>query len=282
MGSDTERSVPDLEAIQGLWRVVSYISRGSPIHSGTTHYLFEKNRVKAINPSLVDGGDWASFELDPDTHPKRLSMTYEWTNREGNPVTRIHREAYELDGDTLRLCWPNVFGHYPEVISDRIHGVSTLTRDSGPLPTTKLRSGKQPIDDPVIGRLIWDDNFDSWDTRIQLGSGDQIDCHIEPGNRSDETVVEAGREAIDWLRLNEANARRYAAQELLDTHNDSWNDGDAISSETFAGRMSLESIAVDSSGGIELYYNDGELFCGHCIIVSVTESREFKHASFAG
>jgi uncharacterized protein (TIGR03067 family) len=157
----------DQQAIQGLWRVVSYVARGGPVGTATTHYHFDGNRVKAINPSLVDGGDWSLFELEPQARPKRFTMTSERTGKAEQPVRRIDRWLYEIERDSLRICWPSVFGEYPDVLSDRTHGVITLVRDPGPIPTTKRRSGKQSIADPVLGRLTWDDNFDRWDARVE-------------------------------------------------------------------------------------------------------------------
>src|SRR5437870_1587114 len=97
----------DQQAIQGLWRLVSCVARGGPIGTTTTHYQFEGGRVKAIIPSLVDGGHWSVFELDPQTRPKRFTMTTEWTGKGEKPVRRIDCWLYDLDGDTLRLCWPS-------------------------------------------------------------------------------------------------------------------------------------------------------------------------------
>jgi len=282
MAAKSRATASDLDAIQGLWRLVSYIARGAPVHSSATHYQFEGSRVKEITPSLVDGGMWATFELDADEWPKQLTTTYEWPTEGGQAVTRVNREAYDLDGDTLRICRPNVWGEYPDTISDKDHTVVTLHRDSGPPPATKQRSGKQPIDDPVLGKLTWNDNFDEWDGRVVLHPELEVVCHFTPSGGQDEQIVTAGRDFIAWLRTNEPAARRYAASELLDTHNDCWNDDDPISAETFADRMTLETAAIRPDGAAGLYYRDGNLFWGHCIIVSVNADRGFKDATIAG
>jgi hypothetical protein len=96
------------------------------------------------------------------------------------------------------------------------------------------------------------------------------------------TALTRGREFVRWLRRHEPAARRFAAAELLETYNGSWNEGEPISIGTFAGRMTLESVGIDPDGGASLYYHDGDLFWGHCIIVSVGEDGEFKGATIAG
>jgi uncharacterized protein (TIGR03067 family) len=273
----------DQQAIQGLWRFVSCVARGGPVGTATTHYQFDGNRVKEIDPAQVDGGDWATFELHPKARPKRLTMTSEAVGKGGKPVRRVDRWVYDLDGDTLRLCWPSVFGDYPDALSDQTHGVITLARDRGPPPRTKQPSGKKPVEDPVLGRLTWDDNYDWWEAQVELKPGLAVEVHVTPGDGKDDvTAVAGGREFIRWLRRHEPAARRFAAAELLNTHNGSWNDGEPISVRTFAGRITLEGVGIDSDGGASLYYHDGDLFWGHCIIVSVGENREFKHATIAG
>src|SRR5215813_8824270 len=172
--------VSDQELIQGLWRVVSRIARGRPIKSATTHVQFDGNRVKMISPLLVEGGDWSAFELDPNVRPRRFTMTSEWIGDDGRPVRRTDRWLYELEGDLLRLCWPSVFGEYPNELSDAAHGVETLVRDHGPPPQTKRASGKTPLADPVLGTLVWSDNHDWWDAKLELRPSLTIRVHITP------------------------------------------------------------------------------------------------------
>jgi uncharacterized protein (TIGR03067 family) len=274
--------VTDQNAIQGLWRLISYISQSRPVTSSSTHYQFKENMVKEVSPSLVDGGSWAAFELDTNARPKRLTVTYEWVGRDGQTVSRIYRNSYELDGDTLRVCIPRVWGTVADVISDKEHSVITLVRDNGPPPATKLPAGKKPVEDAVLGQVIWNDNYDNWEARLELKTGSVVDFHLWPGGRSDEAILEAGREAVQWLRNNEPAARHFAASRMLDGHNDSWNDGEPISAEAFASRMTLETASIQADGGIDLYYQDGDLFWGHCIIISVSGERQFIDASIAG
>jgi hypothetical protein len=106
---------------------------------------------------------------------------------------------------------------------------------------------------------------------------------VRPGDdRDDVMAVTASREFILWLRRHELDARQFAAGELLETHNDAWNEDEPISAQTFAERMTLEGVGVDRDGCGSLYYEDGDLFWGHCIVVSVDRNREFRSADIAG
>src|SRR5207244_1089620 len=104
---------------------------------------------------------------------------------------------YELDDETLRLCWPNVFGDYPDALSDRTHGVVTLTRYFGPPPETKRPSGKKPIENPILGRLTWNDSFDWWQARVELMAGSTIEFYVRPGDGQDDgAAVKTGQEFV--------------------------------------------------------------------------------------
>jgi len=275
----------DQQAIQGLWRITSRIARGRPIKSTTTHIQFDANRVKMISPLplLVEGGDWSLFELDQNARPKRFTMISERTGNDGRPDRRTDRWLYEIEGDVLRLCWPSTFGEYPDEFSDVTHSVEALVRDPGPPPQTKRPSGKKPFVDPVLGTLTWNDNLDWWDARLELRPGLAISVHVAPGaGEDDATAVATGRRFIDWLRSHEPDACRFAATKLLNTHNSSWNDEEPISAQAFAERMTLDAVGIDPEGSASLYYDDGDLFWGHCILVSVTKDREFAGANIAG
>jgi hypothetical protein len=160
--------------------------------------------------------------------------------------------------------------------------VVTLTREHGPPPQTKQPSGKAPLDVPGVGRLTWDDDLDWWQGEIIAQTGESASLHIEIEDETPERVAEAARRFVAWLAAHEPAARQFAANRLLDLHNDTWNDGDEISTDDFVSRMSLESAGWSRNGRANLYYRDGELFWGHCIIVTVDASGAFVDASIAG
>jgi uncharacterized protein (TIGR03067 family) len=275
----------DRKTLQGLWRVVSMVKRGSEVYSSNTHYLFDGDRVKAITPSLVDGGRWSTFDLDPTSDPKRFTMISEIEGRDG-PFQRVDRWLYEVTGDQLRLCWPSVFGKYPDLVSDTDHAVITLARDHGPLPQTKQASNRATIEDPVLGLIVWDDDLNYWKAKAALDAGSSFDVTISTDEATDPfsneaAIAMAARDLVDWLRDNDIAARRFAASHLLQLHNDTWNQGRPITADEFTERMQLQSANLDS-GGVELFYDDGDLFWGHSISISLGSERDFIDATIAG
>lgn len=275
----------DLERIQGLWKVVSVLHKGSTVGYGPTHWEFDGNRVQEIDPHYVYGGSWVTFALDPTTTPKRIDTTHEVTNREGEIVRRTFKECYELDGDTLRIGGAQIFGEYPEAVSDQISTVTTLTRYHGSRPETKQPSGKQPIDNPVLGVLTWNDDREQWEAAIELLPGLKVDISLSPDGKGDEETIASGQAFIEWIKSHEQEAREYAAREMTELAED-WRDEDEepdeITPESFANRITLEAISMGAGGEATLWYDDGNLFAGHVVVVSVSPSREFTDAEMMG
>jgi len=69
---------------------------------------------------------------------------------------------------------------------------------------------------------------------------------------------------------------------LLPIHNDSWNDGTPITEAAFIARMKLESACIFPDGTSELFYEDGDLFWGHMIVITLNQGGAFEDADIAG
>ncbi|HNX58970.1 MAG TPA: DUF2262 domain-containing protein [Spirochaetota bacterium] len=268
----------DYARLQGLWKLKSCIARGGEVISSVTHLLFEGRKIKRIDPDEVDGGNWDSFVLDEKASPKRFTLTSEWAGKGGQVNRRVDRWLYEVTDDTLKLCWPNIFGDFPDVLSDTEHGVETFTRDAGPLPETKKASGRRPVDLPYPGTFTWDDNYEWWETELKSGKR-IVSISISPENPDDDISRYSG--LIKWIMKNTKEIGEYAASELLENHNENWNDGKPITSAKFVSKLGLDSIHIDPDG-ISVYFDDGDLFYGHCIIVSIDHNNNFTGADIAG
>jgi hypothetical protein len=73
-------------------------------------------------------------------------------------------------------------------------------------------------------------------------------------------------EEAEWnMRIEEC-----AVEELLDLRNDTWRqDGEPeLTAVQFVARMALTDISITSEGEFEFWYDDGELFWDHAIMVS--------------
>jgi uncharacterized protein (TIGR03067 family) len=274
----------DESVIQGAWRVVSIKSDGHAVGSSASHYIYDRGTQKEIVPDLVDDGKLRStYELDTRKNPKRMVMKLDYNGPNGPPDPHpiILHYVYSLKGSKLILCCGrgDVF---PSKLSDKGCMLTTLVREKGPVPEMKKPSGKPPIQDKVLGTLKWEDNFEWWSTKVKIGSGfADLSINARPNGKNLKAMLKLGQQFVQWLRKHEVKAREFAAEWLLDLHNDSWNEGRSTSRSAFIKRMKLGSVVL-STNGATLYYRDGGLFWGHSILVNVTKRLAFKDANIAG
>ena len=71
---------------------------------------------------------------------------------------------------------------------------------------------------------------------------------------------------------------------MLELKNKTWLDEneEPLTSEQFKNCMVLKSIAIWTDGSVEFYHNDGDLFFGHYILVTMDSSDRFLDAHIAG
>lgn len=86
----------------------------------------------------------------------------------------------------------------------------------------------------------------------------------------------------------DARWRAYAATTLVDLAND-WQDQAAegeveqvVTPESFVRRIRLSELAITSDGAATPYYDDGDLFLGHVILVEVEPDGSMTDAYIAG
>lgn len=108
---------------------------------------------------------------------------------------------------------------------------------------------------------------------------------------ADEGSDETCEAALATYKKHEMNMpeldrqlRAYAAGHMLDTANDWLGDADEepITADQFADRITLSGLAFRNDGSIEAYYDDGDIFWGHCIIVRMDKNGAVKDAEIAG
>lgn len=262
-------------SLDGVWRIVSVCAYGwAGNHTPTTHFIIDGTRFLAYDPDLVDGGTYAELQVDwatgRFTHQRDVgSGAKRWR--------RVNCWLFSLEGGTLRLCWPRVFGAYPEAIDDKRHGVYTCERETGELPACKRASGQAPVDDPELGTLVWSDDRDWWAGSL-AAEGGNITLYLI-GFARDE--LDRARDRVRWARDADLAIRAHAAQRLLPIYNQSWGDS-TIDHATFCSRLRQNYLTVEHDGRMSVWYDDGGLFRGHAVTVGVGPGGELGEADIAG
>ena len=127
------------------------------------------------------------------------------------------------------------------------------------------------VEHEALGTFTLDRRIDAWRGKARW-RGDEVDLDLnvdEDGEGVDRPAAVAAELLADqasWqVKIDAA-----LSAELLALKNDSWlEDGEsALTEEQFLQRIQAEALHVYPDGDFELYYDDGDLFWGHCITVS--------------
>ncbi len=142
---------------------------------------------------------------------------------------------------------------------------------------------KPTLTDAVLGELTYNEHlawYQGQVTRAPLGS-----FTVALSTESAAEVATMLRDAGQWVRdivAIDRRARAYAAGALLDLYNDEWREEAVLSPADFSQRLTLESVTFYPDGSVEVFYDDGDLFWGHVVIVSAERGPRFTGADIAG
>jgi uncharacterized protein (TIGR03067 family) len=90
----------DLDALQGKWSVVSLTRDGTvePISKDAVRVITGGNYTMKLHPLLTIKG---KYEIDPTTSPKNMETVASTGPNKDKRLLGI----YELDGDSLKICY---------------------------------------------------------------------------------------------------------------------------------------------------------------------------------
>jgi hypothetical protein len=124
--------------------------------------------------------------------------------------------------------------------------------------------------DPRFGTFTLNRSL-NWFSAELLWAGQQVRLNLSMDD-CDSIVQPLALAAKLWNSEAEWNTKiiDYAVENLLPLKNDVWLEEDEVelSAEDFKNRMSLEAITIYPLGSFEFWYDDGDLFWGHSIMVS--------------
>ncbi len=152
--------------------------------------------------------------------------------------------------------------------------VEVLEEDA-PCPALEevLAEYRRPVvvTDEVLGELTLDKDLDMFEGEIPWG-GEQICLLLEVDVANEDTwtaaVAAMKQMMVDQDRWDR-DMRAFAARELTELACD-WResadeDVPEITEESFAQRIELTSIAMDPDGSFSAYFDDDDMFFGHCV-----------------
>ena len=223
---------------------------------------------------------------------------------EGRLVYPVSDEEYAAGGivgrfrdeETYRVAARRKIPHeVPEGVAasaqNRLLIVDVLEENS-PCPALDevLAEYRRPVvlEDEELGELTLDKDYDTFEGAIPWRDED-IDISLEVDSSSEDTWTAAVRAMKQMVADQDAwdrDMRAFAARELTQLACEWRESADEevpeITEESFAQRLDPTSIAMDPDGSFSAYFDDDDMFFGHCVVVYGTLVDGVASAVMAG
>ena len=125
--------------------------------------------------------------------------------------------------------------------------------------------------DEVLGELTLDKDLDTFEGEV-LWCGEQIFLVLEVDAADEDTWADVRRamkamvaEQDRWDRDMRASAARELTELACKWRESADEEVPEITEESFARRIELRSIAMDADGSFSAYFDDDDMFFGHCV-----------------
>jgi len=145
---------------------------------------------------------------------------------------------------------------------------------------------ERTIHDEMLGALTWNSQLGWWEGQAEIAPDRSVTFSVsvedEETDEEPRVEIENARRVLLRLPEQEPEARQLAADELLDIYNEEWNDDDPLSAEEFMTRLVLDDVGIFADGSAELFYQDGGLFTGHAVLVTLDAAGNLDDADIAG
>ena len=191
----------------------------------------------------------------------------------GGILDRFRREAvYRLKA---RKKIPHEIPEGMTASSQNEFLIVEVLEEDAPCPALEdvLAEYRRPVvvTDEVLGELTLDKDLDVFEGEV-LWRGEQICLSLEVDVANEDTwtaAVAAMKQMMADQDRWDRDMRAFAARELTELACD-WResadeDVPEITEESFAQRIELTSIAMDPDGSFSAYFDDDDMFFGHCV-----------------
>ena len=152
-----------------------------------------------------------------------------------------------------------------------------------------LTEYKKPviIGDDILGEPVYDKKIKSFEGHILWNNKNvDISLDIDKDNKSGITKArKAMKEMLSDSKRWDTDMRTFAAIKLTDLARDwceSKEEALKITEESLAKKIDIETISMTSGGSFTAYFNDDNIFAGHCIIVGGSLKKGITSASMGG
>lgn len=132
-----------------------------------------------------------------------------------------------------------------------------------------------------MGIIEYSDNYDRYEGKFKIKDGELIEFSLDIDDNLVE-ILKVTRKIIKSICGHSFDFKLYASEKLLDLYKNTWSKNKIIGQTEFAERINLESVVIWNDGSTEIYYQDGDLFAGHSIIIYINSEGKLEDANIAG
>lgn len=223
---------------------------------------------------------------------------------EGRLVYPVSDEEYAAGGivgrfrdeETYRVAARKKIPHeVPEGVAASAQNhllIVDVLEENSPCPALDevLAEYRRPVvlEDEELGELTLDKDYDTFEGVVPW-RGEDIDISLEVDSSSEETwtaAVVAMKQMVADQDAWDRDIRTFAARELTELACEWRESADEevpeITEGSFAQRLDLTSIAMDPDGSFSAYFDDDDMFFGHCVVVYGTLADGLASAVMAG
>ena len=208
----------------------------------------------------------------------------------GGILDRFRREAvYRLKA---RKRIPHKIPEGVTASSQNQFLIVEVLEEDAPCPALEevLAEYRRPVvlNDEELGELSLDKDLDMFEGGISW-RGEDIDISLEVDSSSEDTwtaAVAAMKQMMTDQDRWDRDMRAFAARELTQLACEWRESADEevpeITEESFAQRIELTSIAMDPDGSFSAYFDDDDMFFGHCVTAYGTLTEGVTAANMEG
>jgi hypothetical protein len=233
--------------------------------------------VGVVDANGASGGSYSSGDdlwtlslcLAAWKYPGRSLQRTKLTVRKKVPESEIGSldlNPYDVVALKVRIAEQNVFGT-PQALLVEIIGKLDGDEELNQCVAELMK----PVSfaEPTFGTFTLDRRLNWFETQTEW-NGVAIKLTLDIDNWQDsETILTSARTLWGSQGEWEGRCKDKAVDRLLELKNSSWLDDQEseLSAEQFKAKMILESILLHPDGSFEFWYDDGDLFWGHAIMV---------------
>jgi hypothetical protein len=235
-----------------------------------------------------DEDEWSlSFALRPwrivggsrDTHELRV-------RREGLAESELRDEMERYGAGTivrLKVRLPATAKKEAQLLEY----LGRVTNDREMNDWVAQRAKPVVVKDSILGTLTLDRSANAYEGERKYRNK-RYRLFIDRGSddddaQRDQKLIESRRAVVTKAEAAMPSYLAAAADELLDLYNETWRgSATALDRDSFTQRLSLDTVSIDEDGGWTVYFDDGGLFQGHSIQLSVEPDGEVADVDLAG